>query len=321
MLTGFALVIAASLFQGSFILPMTLVRKWRWEQTWLTFSLMGMLALNWLLGLLLVPDLIPTLASAPMSRAALLGLFGAGWGLGAVLFGLAMDRMGMSLGYPIIMGLIASLGALIPLVALHPANLFAGKGIALLLGTGLVVLGIALCSLSGARRQGTARSGFDAGGLLMAVLAGVLSCLPNVGVAFAGDLPSNAVWVLLFTTGGLVNCLYCAWLIFSRRPGPRYFGPDTSRNLRLAAVMAGLWIGSFYLYGAASSRLGSWGVVVGWPLFIALSIMAGVGWGLHKGEWAEAPDGARRLRNAGLMVLLLAVTVIAGSSFLPGGAE
>ena len=104
MLTGFALVIAASLFQGSFILPMTLVRKWRWEQTWLTFSLMGMLALNWLLGLLLVPDLIPTLASAPMSRAALLGLFGAGWGLGAVLFGLAMDRMGMSLGYPIIMG-------------------------------------------------------------------------------------------------------------------------------------------------------------------------------------------------------------------------
>ena len=47
---------------------------------------------------------------------AVLALFGMGWGLGAVLFGLGMDRLGMALGYPIIMGLIAGLGALIPLL-------------------------------------------------------------------------------------------------------------------------------------------------------------------------------------------------------------
>lgn len=41
MLTGFALVLAAAALQGSFVLPMTLTRKWKWENTWLVFSALG----------------------------------------------------------------------------------------------------------------------------------------------------------------------------------------------------------------------------------------------------------------------------------------
>ena len=316
MLTGFALVIAASLCQGSFVLPMTLVRKWRWEQTWLTFSILGMVAFNWALGLLGVTNLLPVLGSVPTRTAVILALFGAGWGVGAVLFGQAMARLGMSLGYPIIMGLIAGLGALIPMALFFPASLLSAKGMVLLAGTGVAVLGVALCSTGGARRQtGAAWKGVDGGGLLMAVLAGFLSCLPNVGLAFAGKLPSNVVWVLLFTAGGLVNCFYCVSRIVALRPAPRYFGEEAPRNLKLSALMAALWIGSFYLYGAGASRLGSWGVLAGWPLFIALSIVAGVLWGRHKGEWDGAPAAVRRARNGGLAALFLAVAAVALSNF------
>jgi L-rhamnose-H+ transport protein len=330
MLIGFALVLLAGLFQGTFVLPMMLVRKWRWEQTWMTFSLLGMLVFNWTLGFLTVPE-IGALAVVPARDIGLLVLFGAGWGVGAVLFGLGMERLGMSLGYPVIMGLIACLGTLIPLAVFFPGTLLAPKGLVLLGGAAVALLGIALCSVGGARRQapaaGAVRRGVDAGGLGVAVLAGILSCFPNLGIAFGGPLvgavaargasegaAANAVWVLFFTAGAVVNCLYCAWLMIARRPAPDYFGPEALRNLRLAALMAALWIGSFYLYGAGSSRLGPWGVVAGWPVFIAVSIGTGVGWGLRRGEWANAPARARVPRNWGLAGLFVAVLLIALSN-------
>ena len=335
MLSGFALVLVAGFFQGTFVLPMTLARKWRWEQIWITFSVLGMLAFNWTLGLLTIPGLMPVFASVPSWDITVLVLFGVGWGTGAVLFGLSMERLGMSLGYPIIMGLIACLGALIPLAVFFPGTLLAPKGLVLLAGTGVALLGIALCSIGGARRQpaaaatpGRRRADFAAA-LAMALLAGVLSCFPNLGMAFGGPVvraataqgasesaAANAVWVLIFTAGGLVNCAYCAGLILARKSAREYFGPETRRNLGLAALMAALWIGSFYLYGAASQRLGPWGLVAGWPLFISLSIGAGILWGLWRGEWDQAPARARRPRNWGLAALFVAVLMIALSNLV-----
>jgi L-rhamnose-H+ transport protein len=78
--------------------------------------------------------------------------------------------------------------------------------------------------------------------------------------------------------------------------------------------MALMWIGSFYLYGAGSARLGRWGVVAGWPLFISLSIVVGNLWGLWRGEWQGAPTDSRRLLNHGLLVMLVAVVTVALSN-------
>jgi hypothetical protein len=121
---------------------------------------------------------------------------------------------------------------------------------------------------------------------------------------------ANAVWVLFFTVGGIVNCAYCAWLMRVNQSARDFFGPETLRNLGLAALMAALWIGSFYLYGAASKRLGPWGVVAGWPVFISLSIGFGILWGHWRGEWRNAPAPARKARNWGLATLFAAVLLI-----------
>src|SRR4029077_17223073 len=102
---------------GTFRLPIELGRRWSWEHTWATFSLFGMFLFNWLITLYLVPGIFAVYGASPSHDLAVLALFGMGWGIGAVLFGLGMDRLGMALGYPIIMGLISGLGALIPLLA------------------------------------------------------------------------------------------------------------------------------------------------------------------------------------------------------------
>ncbi len=333
LLLGFLLVLLAGLLQGTFILPMTLVRKWSWEHTWATFSFLGMIVFNWMITLLFVPKTFTVYAASPPHDLAVLALFGLGWGVGAVLFGLGMARLGMALGYPVIMGLIASLGALIPLLVFFPRTIFTLKGLVLLVGTAIVVLGIVVCSVAGSQRMpSTTKSNpipSDAlnTGLVIAILAGILSCLPNVGMAFAKNVArvaetvgisqtasGNTVWALLFTLGSVANLSYCLVLMISKNTFRQYWNPEAPRNLSLSALMALLWIGSFYLYGAGAARLGRWGLVAGWPLFISISIVTGNIWGLRRGEWQSAAASARRLLNIGLAILIVAVIVVALSN-------
>ena len=250
LLTGFLLVLLAGLLQGTFILPMTLVRRWSWEHTWATFSLLGMFVFNWIITLLFVPNIFAVYAASPPRDLAILALFGMGWGVGAVLFGLGMERLGMALGYPIIMGLIASLGALIPLLVFFPQTLLTSKGLVLLAGTGLVIVGIVLCSIGGSRKapQGdtlaSARSSAFTVGLVIAILAGILSCLPNVGVAFGENLTKvalllgvsrvssgNTVWALLFTLGCVVNLAYCVYLMIAKKTLGQYWNPQRRHEI------------------------------------------------------------------------------------------
>jgi L-rhamnose-H+ transport protein len=323
------LVLVAAVFQGSFILPMNRTQGWKWEQTWLSFSLLGMFVLNWALAIALLPNPIAAMAAAPEKDILILLAFGAGWGVGAVLFGIAMDRLGMSVGYPLIMGLIACLGALIPLAVGNPEALLAKKGLIVMAGTAIAVAGMTLCSIGAAKRDAGVGKAFHRRGgrtgFLLAVLAGTLSCLPNVGASFgtrvtqsfiaqgaSPQIAGDGVWVLLFTAGGVVNCVYCAALLLRNQGGSLAVSPQPRlSNWLLTFVMAALWIGSFYLYGLGAGMMGKWGLIAGWPLFIFLSIAVGVVWGLRSGEWKDAPADARRFRNAGLAVILLALPLIA----------
>jgi L-rhamnose-H+ transport protein len=333
LLIGFLLVLLAALLQGTFVLPMTLVHEWAWEHTWAVFSLLGMLVFNWIITLLLVPNIFAVYSASPVKDLAVLALFGLGWGVGAVLFGLGMERLGMALGYPIIMGLIASLGALIPLLLFFPQSLFTIKGLFLFVGTALVISGIALCSIAGSRRTpsegkcATTESNTFKIGLAIAIFAGILSCLPNVGMSFGGNViqaavslgmspasAGNTVWAIFFTMGCVANLAYCLYLVIRKRTLGQYWNREAPRNLGLSAAMALMWIGSFYLYGAAAAKLGRWGAIAGWPLFISLSIVVGNLWGLWRGEWQGAPAPSRRLLNQGLLVLIMAVITVAISN-------
>ncbi|HPG38072.1 MAG TPA: L-rhamnose/proton symporter RhaT [bacterium] len=331
---GFLLVLIAGFFQGTFILPMTMTKKWQWEHSWVTFSLFGMLVFNWIIALILFPNIFSILGMAASRDLLFIILFGAGWGIGAVLFGLGMDKLGMALGYPIIMGIIASLGALIPLLIFFPDAMLQTKGIVLLIGVIVTILGIIVCSQAGVKKQPKAAATTTKGstitvGLIIAIFAGILSCLPNVGMAFGSNLvqaavdsgvsktiAGNIVWSLFFTIGFLVNFAYCLYLMLIHKNYRDYFNPHTGKNILWGFLMAIMWIGSFYLYGISAVQLGRWGVIVGWPLFISLSIIVGNLWGLWKGEWKGAARQARMLLYYGMSLLIVAVIIIAISNSL-----
>jgi len=80
--------------------------------------------------------------------------------------------------------------------------------------------------------------------------------------------------------------------------------------------MSIIWIGSFYLYGMRAVNLGKWEIIIGWPLFITLSIIVGNIWGIWRGEWKGASVKARSLLNKGILILILAIVIISISKSL-----
>jgi L-rhamnose-H+ transport protein len=321
---GLSFILIAGIFQGTFVLPMTLTKKWEWENTWMTFSVFGMVLLNWLLSWLFIPNLLSVYSAVPVNDLMILIIFGLGWGIGAVLFGIAMDKLGMALGYPIIMGLIASLGALAPMIIFHAPEIVTMKGILLLLATVVVIIGIIICTRAHSLKQKMQnnKTRNSSAIILIAIAAGVLSCFPNVGVAFgssvitealkagaSGFMAGNAVWALFFTMGFIPNGIYTIYLMKKNKSFHR-FTQAGLKNYILGFEMAIMWIGSFYFYGVGAAKIGGWGLIIGWPLFISISIVIGNLWGIRNGEWKGAPEAARKKLNLGLVVIFIAMIVL-----------
>ncbi len=191
-------VVAGGVLHGSFALPMKKMAAWKWENTWLIYSISGLVVLPLLLAWLTVPPFLEAVAGTGAATLALIVLCGAGWGAGSTLFGLAIDRAGMALTFAIVLGITSSLGSLLPLLIQNPAELFARRGQILLAGLALVIAGILVCSKAGALRERVqnpqaARRGAGFAGLLICIASGVLSPALNFGFVFGEPLKQEAI--------------------------------------------------------------------------------------------------------------------------------
>ena len=333
MIAGLMILILAGILQGLFVLPLSFTRNWKWEHGWLMFSFWGMIVLNLILAFFLFPQVLSVYRLVPSHELVLLSLFGLCWGIGAVLFGLGMKKLGMSLGYPIIMGLIAGTGTLVPLILKEPASIFSLRGLGVILGCGLVILGILLCSRAAAERNQSQeinekRTSLGAG-ILIAVFSGLLSALPNIGMSFATEtihqavragvspgMSGNLVWLLFFTIGFAANGAFTIYLMIRHHSIAEFKNSFSARNVLLTGVAAACWIGSFYLYGNAAGMLGSFGAIIAWPLFISIAILTGNLAGIWNGEWTNASLRSKGMLRSGMLIFLLAVLLISLSNYI-----
>ena len=329
LVSGIFIVLLAGILQGSFMIPMSMEKNWRWENGWLTFSILGMVVLNWILALIFIPGITDLYSACDTGKLLTLCAVGIGWGCGAVLFGIGMERLGLSLGYPIIQGLIAMCGALIPLLLLMPDEILTARGGTLIAGAVCVIIGIAVCSRAGARKfpGEDEASSKGSGGMLIAIAAGILSSFPNVAASLSGDIvqsareagvsefmAGNAVWPLFFTCGLIPNAAYTLWLL-AKNKTLGCFRENTGKNLGWSLLMSAMWIASFYLYGIGANMMGDWGLVIGWPLNISFAIITGNLCGLWRGEWKGANPAARKMLNGGIAVIVVGMIVIGICNF------
>jgi L-rhamnose-H+ transport protein len=255
--------------------------------------------------------------------------FGIGWGLSQLLFGLAVDALGMALAFSIVASMSAALGSLVPLLGLHPGEFLSWHGFSTIFGIALIALGMAACAVAGERRdtgrraEGNRRGFGYRRGLVFAAASGLGSAMVNFALAFGAPLLEAArrygadpvwapitVWLPLMLAGAIPNLTYCGFLMWRSRTAAHFIGVRSGANWLCAIAMAVLWFGSIYLYGLASSKLGSWGPILGWPLFTSLIILTAGGIGFAAGEWKHASVGSLRLQASGMMLVVFAVFVL-----------
>ena len=329
VLYGVAITLLAGLSAGSCMLPMKFVRRWQWENSWLVFSIVSLCILPWGLALFFVGDLSKVYGGVLPEQLLVTFLLGAGWGVAQILFGLSIARLGMALGYAIIIGLGSLGGTLVPLFFKNHAVLGTSRGALILSGLGIMVAGIAVSAQAGWQRdhgQKTETGTRYTLALLLAILCGIMAPMINYSFAFGQDIAAHAVqlgvspvrapyavWPVTLTGGLLPNLAYCLYLL-SRRKTWSAFSGSGLHDAGMASLMAVLWMGAMALYGVASVYLGALGTSVGWGIFQIIMVMTANCAGLVTGEWRIAPKSARNTLYASLALLSVATVILAAGN-------
>jgi len=314
-------VVTAGILNGSFAVPLKTARVWKFSHIWMLHSVLAMALLPWGFALVAVPKAGEILRAVP--AWGWLGL--AGWGLlfgfGSLLYGVAVDMLGIALGFAIQLGLSIVLGALLPLIWAGSFRLRTYGDVCFVTGLAVMVAGVFLCAQAGSAKKavpGATGSRFRKG-LVVALVGGVLAPTLNFGIQYGTTLLRTVsggtmeagfpvriylAWAVFLSASAVLQAGVCLWRVLRARQVGAFRQPGAGRDALQVLVMSSLWITSVFLYGQSAFSLGQLGNSFGWPIFIALIILASNAWGVVLGEWKEAPQAGfwRMLTGSGVLV-------------------
>lgn len=326
-----ALTSMGGVMQGAYAFPMKFTRKWQWENIWLASSLFGLVVFPWLIALWTIPVLPAVLTSCPPQALFEVFMFGAGWGVGGLLFGRGVHLVGLSLTLAVVIGLTSIVGCVVPLALYQPQRFLEMTGVLVVFAVLSTLGGLVLCALAGKAREGKSpearahSSGLRAYwiGLGICILSGLLSPLFNFALitgepvivaasrmgASRVDAP-NLIWAIAMTGGMIPTTIYCGWLLHSQRTW-KNFKQTASHDCILAIAMGGQFAFGNALYGMGAESLGATlGAIVGWPVFMALQVLTGNVLGIASGEWTGTSRQTMWLLLSGNALLVIAVFFI-----------
>lgn len=333
IIIGLVIIAIGSLGQSSSYVPVNKVKQWSWENFWLTQGVFAWLVFPLLGALLAVPDggsLVGLLASEEAVTSVVYGVL---WGIGGLTFGLSMRYLGIALGQSIALGTCAAFGTLFPAI-LGGMDLLHGDGLILLIGVSITLAGIAVIGYAGSlrarnmteeERKAAVKDFALTKGLLVALLAGVMSACFNLGLeagsgivekvkaAGANDLFALNPVILLVTMGGFVtNAVYCVYQNIKNKSGKEYLsvsGGVLANNLLFCALAGALWYSQFFGLGMGKSYFADSPVMLAfsWSILMSLNVIFSNLWGIILKEWKGAGKQTAAVLGIGMGVLIFSL--------------
>lgn len=338
ILLGILLIAIGAFSSGSFAVPFGKIKDWKWETYWMVFSLGAYILFPLTACLIFAPDFISIIHSTSSLVILAVFLLGVVYGVGNLSFGLALRYLGLSLGYALSLGLMLTIGTLIPPMIDGRLQVMMQKsgGILLILGVVVACLGIALSAWSGilkdkfvsdAKKQESIGEFNLIKGAMAAVLVGITGSAMSLG--FEQGLPISEmaalqgvdplftmmpVLVVLFSGTFVTTFVWCVYLGYKNHSLNDYSTAQSPKILTfnyLFGLLAGfLWFGQFIVYGMGKSKMGSF-TFTSWGILMALTIVFATIWGLFRKEWKGAPTKV-------YVLMILSLIIIIVSSFMIG---
>ncbi|MDD2417091.1 MAG: L-rhamnose/proton symporter RhaT [Parabacteroides sp.] len=333
VLIGLLIIAIGSMGQSSSYVPIKKVKQWSWESFWLIQGIFAWLFFPYLGAQLAVPEnssLIELWQAGGALKACFYGML---WGIGGLTFGLSMRYLGVALGQSIALGTCAGFGTLLPAV-FGGTDLFAGEGLILLLGVCITLAGIAVIGYAGSLRAqrmseeeklAAVKEFALTKGLLVALLAGVMSACFNLGLEAgapvldkAKELGSSDLFalnpvILLVTMGGFItNVVYCLFQNKKNKTGNDYFkvsGSVLTNNVLFCALAGILWYSQFFGLGMGKSFFSDHPVMLAfsWSILMSLNVIFSNVWGIILKEWKGAGNKTLVVLFAGMLILIFSL--------------
>jgi L-rhamnose-H+ transport protein len=327
---GLALVLFAGFLGGSVLAPMKLVRTWKWDHAWMFYVCNAYFMFPWVVAYFTVPHLLAVYPMAGWKIVLATASFGMFWGLSLALYGIAFDIVGYSLTNGIILGSSVALGSLLPVLFVPASRRGLGHSLEIAVADGVMLAGVLMCTFAGDMREriqshavARARAPRFRKGLALCILAGVMSTAFNLALVVGqpiahiaermGAAPlyaSNAIWSLSVGTGALPSIFLGARKITRARAWSGFTEGRPLFNGSLCVFMGAMWIGGTVLYGSSVKILGTYGAVIGWPIYMSSMIIASTIWGWLQGEWKHVTGLPVVLMLGGIAVQILAMVLL-----------
>jgi L-rhamnose-H+ transport protein len=324
---GLAVIFFSGLLIASFAAPMKLSRAWNWENTWLVYATLALVLIPLALVSWTIPHPVAFYAGIPMRTLLPPLLFGFGWGIAQVTFGLSIARAGMAMAFAIVVGLSSLLGSAIPLAVFHPGDLASRPGVVLLASAVLLFAGLAVYVDADRKRGASARGTTSArgaflSGVLLCVFTGCFGSMINMGFVFGADIAQQAVragipaesatlsvWAVVLVAGYLPNLAYTLFLL-QKNGSVGLFRKSFGREFTFALAGAVLWLFGMLGYGVGAGEMGKYGNSIGFAVFMAVMLLWSSALGLIAGEWKSASSGALIRMRTGLALIVVSMSVL-----------
>lgn len=332
---GLAIIVVSGVLIASFAAPMKLARAWNWENTWLVYATLGLVVIPLALVAWTIPHPIAFYAAIPLRVLLPPLLFGFGWGIAQVTFGLSIARAGMAMAFAIVVGLSSLLGSAIPLAVFHPGDMASRPGAVLLASAVLLFAGLAVY-VDADRKRGSSAGATDSTrgafltGVLLCVFTGCFGSMINMGFVFGGGIAQQAVhngipagnatlsiWAVVLVAGYLPNLGYTLFLL-GKNHSAGLFRRSFGREFMLAFAGAVLWLFGMLGYGVGAGEMGKYGNSIGFAVFMAVMLLWSSALGLISGEWKSASSAALMRMRAGLALIIVSMSVLGISTLFEG---
>jgi L-rhamnose-H+ transport protein len=332
-LSAIGLIALGSIGAASFYVPFKKVKGWAWESYWISQGVAAWLIMPWLFAFFTVPHgtLVSIISEAPSSARWLSIFFGMLWGIGGLTFGLSIRYLGVALGQSIALGFCAAFGTLIPPLVSHgePLSWAIIAGVAVCLA-GIVIIGYAGSlkskGMSVDERKAAIKDFALKKGLLIAVLAGVMSAAFNFGFQAGSPIDqvalkygtnslyqSNPTLIFILLGGFITNFIYCFYLNIKNKTIRDYISVASKvfwNNIFFTFLAGLLWFLQFHFYGMGKSLLTGSMAPFAWSILMALNISFSNIWGIFLKEWKGAGKTTMIVLVIGIIVLIASTFVV-----------
>lgn len=332
---GLVIIAIGSLGQSSSYVPINKVKNWSWECFWLIQGIFAWLVFPFVGALLAMPDGLSLFDVYLQESVAVYKSVGYGilWGIGGLTFGLSMRYLGIALGQSLALGTCSAFGTLIPAL-LKGQDLFSGEGLVLLTGVSIAIAGIAVIGYAGAlkssnmsddEKKKAVKDFALKKGLLIAILAGVMSACFNLGLEAGAPIKAHILSlgseslltlnpiILLVTIGGFVtNACYCLFQNYKNKSFKDYTTITASNwinNLLFCALAGLLWYSQFFGLGVGQSFFepGSVMMAFSWSILMSLNVLFSNIWGIILKEWQGVKKKTIVILVTGLAILIFSI--------------